>query len=97
MAELRFGLARLPSGKRRQLPHERIETQLLPSLAGRILPFDMSATQIFAHHMAQAQGSGIAVGLSDAFIAAIAASHGMTVATRDVTPFRAVGVKVIDP
>lgn len=97
VAELRYGVARLPTGKRRQVLHERIETQVLPGFAGRILPFDLAATRTFAAQMAKAQSDGISVALSDAYIAAIASAHGMTIATRDITPFRAVGVSVIDP
>lgn len=97
VAELRYGVARLPTGKRRQVLHERIETQVLPGFAGRILPFDLAATRTFAAQMAKAQNDGISVALSDAYIAAIASAHGMTIATRDITPFRAVGVSVIDP
>ncbi len=97
IAELRFGVSRLPAGKRRNNLRERLETRVLPAFAGRILPFDLAATQSYADLMSRAQGAGIAIGLADGFIAAIALSNSMAVATRDTAPFLAASVSVIDP
>jgi predicted nucleic acid-binding protein len=97
VAELRFGVAALPAGKRRKRLHEDLERQVLPLFIGRVLPFDLMATQAYAAMMAKARSAGVAVGISDGYIAAIAATHGLAVATRDVAPFEALGLKVIDP
>lgn len=97
VAELRFGVARLPAGKRRDSLRERLETQVLPAFAGRILSFDLAATQAYADLMSKAQAAGLIIGLADGYIAAIATVNGMTVATRDKAPFDAAGVSVIDP
>jgi predicted nucleic acid-binding protein len=40
---------------------------------------------------------GHVIGMADAYTAAIAAAHGFTVASRDVAPFHAAGVSVINP
>lgn len=66
-------------------------------LTGRILNFDLPATQRYAEAMAKAQAAGLAVGVADGFIAAIAAANGMAVATRDTTPFKMMDVAVINP
>ncbi len=97
VAELRFGVAALPAGKRRSRLHEAIEGQVLPLFIGRVLPFDMAATQAWASLMARARASGLAIGTADGYIAAIATTQGLTVATRDTAPFTALGLKVIDP
>jgi predicted nucleic acid-binding protein len=97
VAELRFGVALLPAGKRRNDLRERLETQVLPSFTGRILSFDLAATQAYADLMATAQATGLAIGMADGYIAAIARSNRMTVATRDTSPFKAAGVSVINP
>lgn len=97
VAELRFGVARLPAGRRRNSLVEQLESQVLPAFTGRILNFDLPATQRYAEAMAKAQAAGLAVGVADGFIAAIAAANGMTVATRDTAPFTAMDVAVIDP
>ncbi|MGC2854935.1 type II toxin-antitoxin system VapC family toxin [Novispirillum sp. DQ9] len=97
VAELRFGIASLPDGKRRADLHDTLETRLLPLFAGRVLAFDLAASQAYADLMAQARRRGQAIGTADGYIAAIATACGMMVATRDVAPFRAAGLRVIDP
>lgn len=97
VAELRFGVACLPAGKRRDALRERLETQVIPAFAGRVLTFDLPATQAYADLMGKAQTAGLAIGMADGYIAAIATVNGMTVATRDKAPFDAAGVSVIDP
>ena len=97
VAELRFGVARLPAGKRRDALRERLETQVIPAFAGRVLTFDLPATQAYADLMGKAQTAGLAIGMADGYIAAIATVNGMTVATRDKAPFDAADGSVIDP
>ena len=97
MAELRFGVARLPAGRRRNGLIEQLESQVLPTFAGRVLNFDLAATRNYAEAMARAQAHGRPVGVADGFIAAIAAANGMAVASRDTAPFAAMGVAVADP
>jgi len=97
VAEVRFGLASLPSGKRRDRLQASLEKQVLPLFAGRVLPFDMSASQTFSELMAKARAAGLAIGTADGYIAATAAANGMMVATRDVSPFKAAGLDVINP
>ena len=47
--------------------------------------------------MAQARREGKAISAADGYIAATAASRALMVATRDVAPFQAAGLKVINP
>ena len=54
VAELRFGVARLPVGRRRNSLIEQLECQIFPAFAGRILPFDVAATQPYAEALANA-------------------------------------------
>ncbi len=97
VAELRYGVARLPAGRRHNTLRERLETQVLPAFTGRVLSFDLPATQAYADLMARANAAGHAIGVADGFIAAIATVNGMAVATRDTIPFAALGVAVMDP
>lgn len=97
VAELRFGIAALPAGKRRTTLHDRLEGDVLPLFEGRVLPFDLSASQAYAALMAQAKAAGKAIGKADGYIAATAAARGLTVATRDTAPFEAAGVPMINP
>ena len=97
VAELRAGVALLPAGKRRAGLHENLEKRVLPLFVGRVLPFDIACTNDYAGLMAKARAAGLAVGTADGYIAACAAANGFTVATRDTSPFLAVGVAVINP
>ncbi len=97
VAELRSGVALLPAGKRRSTLHDNLETRLLPLFTGRVLPFDMACTSACASQMARARNAGLSIATADGYIAAIAAAHGLSVATRDTAPFEAAGVAVINP
>ena len=97
VAELRFGVRSLPDGHRRDRLHEDLERRVLPIFAGRVLAFDMAASQAYAELMARARTAGRAISASDGYIAATAAANVMTVATRDTAPFEAAGLKTVDP
>ena len=97
VAELRFGVRALPAGRRRERLHEDLETQVLPMFAGRVLSFDLAASQAYAELMAKARSEGRTIPVSDGYIAATAAANGMMVATRDVAPFQAAGLATVDP
>lgn len=97
VAELRAGVALLPAGKRRSGLQQNLETRLLPLFAGRVLPFDLPCTKAYAALIAKARATGLAIAAADGYIAAIAASNGLAVASRDTGPFKAADVTVIDP
>jgi predicted nucleic acid-binding protein len=96
LAEMRFGVAVLPEGKRRTKLTALID-RVAELYAGRILPFEHGSAQPYAELMARSRAAGRALGLPDAYIAAIAAQHGFEVATRDAAAFEAAGVAVINP
>ena len=97
VAELRYGIAVMPAGKRRTFLHERLENKMLPVFDGRVLPFDLAASRAFADLLARARANGKAISKDDGYIAATAATHKLMVATRDLGPFMAAGLDVFDP
>jgi predicted nucleic acid-binding protein len=97
LAELRFGIAALPEGRRRDALHSSLEQRVLPLFTGRILSFDVPASQTYATLRSRARRAGLAIALADGYVAAIALAHGFAVATRDTSPFEAAGVSVINP
>ncbi|MBP0606003.1 MULTISPECIES: type II toxin-antitoxin system VapC family toxin [Burkholderia] len=97
LAEIRFGVAVLPVGRRRDWLEQSIEQRVVPLFRGRILPFDDAASKAYASLRAKARGTGNAMASADGLIAATAAANGLIVATRDVAPFEAAGLRVIDP
>lgn len=97
IAELRFGIAAMPSGKRQTILRDRLEHEVLPHFSERILSFDLVASQFFSELMARARIAGKAIGTADGYIAATAAANGLAIATRDTRPFEVAGLKVINP
>jgi len=97
VAELRYGLATMPKGKRRTIYQERLANEVLPAFAGRVLPFDLDSSQAYADLMARARAGGKAIGKADGYIAATAAACGLMVATRDTSPFEAAELNTINP
>ena len=97
VAELRYGIAVLPEGRRRQVLHSGLEQSVLPLFEGRILPFDGAAAESYAELMAAARHRGRGVSAADGYIAATAHAAGLMVATRDTSPFEAVGLAVVNP
>ncbi|MFT4296913.1 MAG: type II toxin-antitoxin system VapC family toxin [Micropruina sp.] len=97
LAELRFGVACLPSGRRRDRLRDRIDSEVVAAFEGRILPFDEAASAAYATLRAEARARGEAIAATDGYIAGIVAAHGFAIATRDRAPFQAAGLVVIDP
>jgi len=96
-AELRYGLALMPPGKRRSALAVEIENMLREDFSGRILPFDSPAAVAFAEIAAERRHEGRPISQADAQIAAIARSRGAALATRNVPDFEGCGVEIINP
>lgn len=94
LGEIRFGIERMPRGKRRQ----RFEDWFNEGVEKlTCLPFDAATGIRWAQLLAKLQAAGITMPYKDSLIAATALVHGLTVATRDVRDFQKAGVKVLDP
>jgi predicted nucleic acid-binding protein len=97
LAELRFGIAALPDGKRKDTLHNSLEQRILPLFAGRILSFDEATSKAYGELRALAKAQGKAIAPADGYIAATAMCNSLMVATRDTGPFEAAGLQVINP
>jgi predicted nucleic acid-binding protein len=97
LAELLLGIELMPLGTRRSRLEARIGEIIAVFGERRMLVFDARAARLFAVLVARARAAGHAIAVADGQIAAIAAAHGFSVATRDTAPFIAAGVPVIDP
>lgn len=96
IAELLYGIGALPAGKRKDRLTEALDG-VMELFADRILPFDVAAARRYADLAVKARAAGKGFPTPDGYIAAIAASRGFTVATRDTSAFDAAGVAVINP
>jgi predicted nucleic acid-binding protein len=96
LAELLFGVDAMPAGKRRSRLSAFLD-ELTKVYEGRVLAFDLAAARHHAALALQARKRGLGFPVPDGYIAAIAASRGAAIATRDTAPFKAAGLQVIDP
>lgn len=95
-AEILVGIEMLPDGKRKRGLGTATADVLERLFGSRILPFDHEAAVEYARIYTRTRKSGT-LSMADCQIAAIAAVRGFVVATRDVDPFRAAGLQVINP
>jgi toxin FitB len=95
-AELRYGVEKLPEGKRKKELAARIE-RVLDLFKDRTLAFDIPAAEQLARIAARAARAGKRATAPDAYIAAIAGSRGFAVATRNVKHFDLSGVALVNP
>lgn len=96
-AELRYGLARLPAGRRRRELTVAISAILNEDFRGRILPFDERAAIRYADVVIARQRLGRPIGTADAQIAAICRDLGTSLATRNIADFEETGIALINP
>jgi toxin FitB len=97
VSEILFGVAALPAGRRRSRLGEAFEREIGRLFEGRILSFNLAAARAYALLMSGARARGLSIPMADGQIAAVAAANRLSVATRDEAPFRAAGVKTVNP
>ena len=95
--EIRYGLAAMPSGRRRIERELAFKRALEERLEGRILPFDEAAAEEAAILSATRQRSGRMGEMRDTMIAGIALAQHATLVTRHVRHFDDLTLPVIDP
>lgn len=96
VAEIRYGIARLPEGRRRETLHQAA-TEVFGAFPGAVLPFDVHAAGAYADVVAHRDSLGRPIDALDAQIAAICRVHAATLATRNVKDFADAGVALVDP
>ena len=96
VAELLFGIRALPVGKRKDMLAQTLDG-LMRLFRDRVLPFDVDAARCYADLAVTARIAGRGFPTPDGYIAAIAASRGFIVASRDTAPYEAASVTVINP
>lgn len=96
IAELLYGIGALPAGKRKDRLTEALDG-VMELFADRVLHFDVAAARRCADLAMKARAAGKGFPTPDGYIAAIAASRGFAVATRDTSAFNVAGVAVVNP
>lgn len=97
IAEIGYGLALLPEGRRRRSLHERFEIFVAQAFEQRILAFDEEAAQLYGEVMGHRKHLGRPLSSLDGQIASIARAHHQMIATRNVRDFEECGIDLVNP
>ncbi|SPK70547.1 VapC ribonuclease Y4jK (plasmid) [Cupriavidus taiwanensis] len=97
VAELLYGIARLPDGRRKTGLREAALQMLDEDFRDRVLPFDEDAAVHYAALVSQRERTGRPISMADAQIAAICRHHGASLATRNSKDFEGVGIALVNP
>jgi toxin FitB len=97
VAELAYGLARLPAGRRKAELAGAVGTMIAAHFDGRVWPFDVAAAAHYARVVSAREGIGRPIGMADAQIAAICHATGAGLATRNTADFAGTGIAVFNP
>lgn len=96
-AEIYYGLALLPEGKRREALQSAARAMFEEDFAGRILAFDTDAAHAYADIASARRLGGQPISQFDAQIAGVARSRGAQLATRNLRDFVDCGISLVDP
>jgi toxin FitB len=94
-AEIRYGLSRLPAGRRRSRLTEEADA-LFSETQERLLAFDAMAADRYADLVASREGAGRPISVADAIIASVAWVHRASLATRNGRDFDDCGIHVVN-
>ena len=97
LAELRHGVERLDDGRRKAALDLWLSEELPTRFDDRLLIVDMATADHWSHVVARAHSVGRPIGAMDAFLAAVAERHQLTLVTRNVSDFDRIGVRLFNP
>jgi len=96
IAEIRYGLQRLPAGKRRTSLREAAD-DVFDAFTDQVLPFDAACARHYADIVVERERAGTPISGFDAQIASICRTHQAALATRNTDDFTGLQVSLIDP
>ena len=96
LAEIRYGIERLPAGHRKELLRGAAE-EAFGDFEERVLPFDALAAVAYGTIVSDRDRAGLPIDGFDAQIASICRVHQAALATRNAKDFQSTGIAVIDP
>lgn len=97
LGELRHGIERLANGRRKAALDVWLTNQLIPRFDQRLLLIDPGTADQWGRVVAKAQAAGRPIDAMDAFLAAHAQQHQLTLVTRNVADFEATGIRLFNP
>jgi predicted nucleic acid-binding protein len=95
--EIRFGLLKMPSGRKAHQRAEAFERIHEDDLNGRVLSFDAMAALCASEFAAKRRSAGRPVEFRDVEVAGIAAARSASLATRNTRDFEGFSIDIINP
>jgi predicted nucleic acid-binding protein len=96
VAEIRYGIARLPEGRRRT-ELDQAASEIFAAFPDQVLSFDLAAASAYADIVAYRDSVGSPINGFDAQIAAICRTKAAFLATRNTKDFTDTGIAMVDP
>lgn len=96
VAEVRFGIARLPRGRRREALQKNAD-QNFARFRRRTLMLDSPAAVLYGDVVVERTRAGKPVSTFDALLAATARSYEAPLATRNTDDFTGLGLDLVNP
>ena len=87
LAEIRYGVERLAAGRRRNRIEQWLRYELPVRFESRILPVDTDVAEAWGKTVSRSEAAGRPIGVMDAFQAATAETHQLTLVTRNISDF----------
>lgn len=87
LAELRYGVDRMPTGARRNRIEQWLRDELPLRFEGRILSVDHHVAEAWGKTVSRSEALGRPIGAMDAFLSATADVHRLALVTRNVSDF----------
>ena len=97
LAELRYSTERLASGARKSRLEAWLHEELPLRFEGRLLIIEATIADVWGRIMSRCSAVGKPIGVMDAFFAATAEVHALTLVTRNVSDFTASGISLLNP
>jgi hypothetical protein len=97
LTELRYGIERMPRGRRQERLGMWLENELPMRFEGRILSIDRAVADACGKLVARSEAVGRTIEAMDAFIAATAEVHQLTLVTRNAPHFQPTVKALLNP
>jgi toxin FitB len=88
LAELHYGVERMPAGMRRTRVERWLRLEVPLRFEKRVLPVSEEIAVVWGRAVALSESAGHPMSVMDAFLAATAQVHDLTLVTRNVDHFR---------
>jgi predicted nucleic acid-binding protein len=97
LAELRHGIERLAVGRRQKRLSTWLENELPMRFEGRALSIDAAIADACGKLVARSEVAGRSIEAMDAFLAATAQVHHLTLVTRNTAHFHSISTALLNP